>query len=240
MNGRRLDSKTYITAYQLCKYRDGERCAICGGHIGNPMPPKLIGKWKLPTDKIESLEIDHIDGNPLNNPADGTNWRLLCKADNLEAWCESGGVVSVCVSERDVVRKQTKASIEKVKEGRRQVKVEADREEMSREKKELRPSTSVVKQQVSYRDGESTMQANAFLQSAWGKWLVNQLNERGFMPRKEAKFSGAYVTGGSPITIERYLETALSPAGPIEKFTDEAGEVLIRWKPRFREDETQQ
>jgi len=204
------------------------------------MPAKLIGKWKLPTDKIESLEIDHIDGNPLNNPADGTNWRLLCKADNLEAWCESGGVVSVCVSERDVVRKQTKISIEKVKEGRRQVKVEADREEMKREKKELCPSTSVVKQQVSYRDGESTMQANAFMQSAWGKWLVNQLNERGFMPRKEAKFSGAYVTGGSPITIERYLETALSPAGPIEKFTDETGEVLIRWKARFREDETQQ
>jgi hypothetical protein len=161
---------------------------------------------------------------------------LLCKADNLEAWCESGGVVSVCVSERDVVRKQTKASIEKVKEGRRQVKVGADMEEMKREKKELRPSTSIVKQQVSYKDGESTMQANAFLQSAWGKWLVNQLNERGFMSRKEAKFSGAYVTGGSPITIERYLETALSPAGPIEKFTDETGEVLIRWKPRFRED----
>jgi hypothetical protein len=161
---------------------------------------------------------------------------LLCKADNLEAWCESGGVVSVCESERDVVSEQTKASIDKDKEGRRQEKVDADREEMKREKRELRPSTSVVKQQVSYRDGESTMQANAFLQSAWGKWLVQQLNERGFMPRKEAKFSGAYITGGSPITIERYLETALSPAGPIETFTGEAGEVLIRWKPRFREE----
>ena len=101
MNGRRLNTKTYITAYQLCKYRDSERCAICGGHIGGPMPAKLICKWKLTTDKIESLEIDHIDGNPLNNPADGTNWRLLCKADNLEAWCESGGVVSVCESERE-------------------------------------------------------------------------------------------------------------------------------------------
>jgi len=140
--------------------------------------------------QIESLEIDHIDGNPLNNPADGTNWRLLCKADNLEAWCGSGGVVSVCESERDVVSEQTKASIDKDKEGRRQEKVDADREEMKREKRELRPSTSVVKQQVSYRDGESTMQANAFLQSAWGKWLVQQLNERGFMPRKEAKSVG--------------------------------------------------
>jgi len=62
MNGRRLNTKTYITGYQLCKYRDGERCAICGGHIGNPMPAKLTRKWKLTTDKIESLELDHIDG----------------------------------------------------------------------------------------------------------------------------------------------------------------------------------
>ena len=108
----------------------------------------------------------------------------------------------MCVeSERDVVSEQTKASIDKDKEGRRQTEVEADREEMKREKRELRPSTSVVKQQVSYRDGDMMMQANAFLQSAWGKWLVQQLNERGFMPRKEAKFSGADITGGSPTTI---------------------------------------
>ena len=104
MNGRRLDGKTQITAYQLCKYRDGERCAICGGHIGDQMPAKLIRKWKLMTNKIESLEIDHIDGNPLNNPPDGTNWRLLCKADNLEAWYAGGGVVSVCESgEREML-----------------------------------------------------------------------------------------------------------------------------------------
>jgi hypothetical protein len=235
MNGRRLDGKTYITGYQLCKYRDGEKCAVCGASIGDRMPEKLIRKWKLTTEKIESLEIDHIDGNPLNNPPDGTNWRLLCKADNLEAWCEMGGVVSVCESERDVVGKQTKARIKKGKETRRQRKVETEWEERKREKRELRPATSVVKQQVSYRDGESTMRANAFLQSAWGKWLVAQLNERRFISRKEAKFSGAYITGGSPITIERYLETALSPAGPIEKFADENGEMLIRWKARFRE-----
>ena len=100
MNGRRLDGKTQITAYQLCKYRDGEKCAICGASIGDQMPAKLIRKWKLTTDKIESLEIDHIDGNPLNNPPDGTNWRLLCKGDNLEAWCVGGGVDSVSVCER--------------------------------------------------------------------------------------------------------------------------------------------
>ena len=80
------------------------------------------------------------------------------------------------------------------------------------------------------------MQANAFLQSAWGRWIVSELNARGFITRKNAKFSGAYVTGGSPITIERYLETALSEAGPLEAFSDDNGAILIRWKAKFREE----
>jgi len=238
MKGRRLDMKTYVTAYQLCKYRDGEKCAICGGHIGDTMPAKLVRKWKLATNKIERLEIDHIDGNPLNNPPDGKNWRVLCQADNLEEAKRLGGVVSVSesVCERDVAPEQKQAELEKSRQRREEVKEEAERVECEREKRDLRPSTSIVKEQVSYRDGESTMQANAFLQSAWGRWIVKEIDTRGFITRKNAKFSGAYVTGGSPITIERYLETALSEAGPLEKFSDENGDILIRWKAKFREE----
>ena len=95
------------------------------------------------TNKIEQLELDNIDGNQLNNPADGTNWRLLCEADNLEAWCEGGGGVdSVSEREREVVGKQIKASIKKGIEARRKVKVEVVLEEMKGEKRELCPNTS--------------------------------------------------------------------------------------------------
>ena len=238
MNGRRLDGKTQITAYQLCKYRDEEKCAICGASIGDQMPAKLIRKWKLTTDKIESLEIDHIDGNPLNNPPDGTNWRLLCKADNLEAWCESGGVDSVreCEREKEVVGKQTNTSIKKGKGTRREVKVEAEVEEMKREGRELRPATSIVKQQVSYLDGEPAMQANVFLQSGYGKWLVKELDARGFITKNEALNGGAYVSGGSQVTLYRYLKAWTSLPGPLEEFTaDDAGEKLIRFKAKFLE-----
>ena len=242
MKGRRLNQKDYITAYQLCKYRDGEKCKICGGHIGDLMPARLLRKWKLPTKIIERLEIDHVDGNPLNNPPDGSNWRLLCQCDNLEAWQESGSVVSVSESVCDVVVGDAKENghIEKKmvkktsKVGRKKAAAEAGRVEVEREARELRPSTSIVKENVAYRDGEASMQANAFLLPAWGKWMVAQLNARDFMPRKEAKFGGAYVTGASPVTIERYLETALSPQGPLEKFADDTGEVLVRYKDRFR------
>jgi len=234
MNGRRLDGKTQITAYQLCKYRDGEKCAICGRRIGDLMPAKLIRKWKLTTDKLESLEIDHMDGNPLNNPPNGTNWRLLCKADNLEAWCLGGGVDRV--REKKAGGMQTNASIKKGNGMRRQTKVEAAVEEMKREGRELRPATSVVKQQVSYLDGEPAMQANVLLQSAYGKWLVKELDVRGFITKNEALNSGAYVTGGSQVTLYRYLKTWTSPPGPLEEFkADDAGEALIRFKAKFLE-----
>jgi hypothetical protein len=244
MNGRRLDAKTYIMAYQLCKYRDGEKCKICGGHIGDHMPTKLTSKWKLPTKNIERLEIDHVDGNPRNNPPDGSNWRLLCKADNLEAWQDSGSVVRESERERGQVAENKpgdepavadKPKVAPKRKGlRRKTKMEADREAVDRERKELRPATSIVRENVNYREGETSMQASAFLNPAWGKWIVGQLMARGFMPRKEAKNGGAYVTGGSPITMERYLETAESPQGPLERFTDEStGEVLIRFKARF-------
>jgi len=234
MNGRRLDRKTQITAYQLCKYRDGEKCDICGASIGDQMPAKLVRKWKLTTDKIESLEIDHVDGNPLNNPPDGTNWRLLCKADNLVAWCGNGGVDSVREIEGGGM--QTNTSIKKGKDTRREEKVEAVVEEMKREGRELRPATSIVKQQVGYQDGEPTMQANFFLQSTYGKWLVKELDARGFIAKNEALNSGAYVTGGSQVTLYRYLKTWTSPPGPLEEFkADDAGEALIRFKAKFLE-----
>jgi predicted transcriptional regulator YheO len=134
------------------------------------------------------------------------------------------------------VGKQTKTSIKKGKETRRQVKVEAEVEEMKREGRELRPATSVVKQQVSYHDGESTMKANVFLQSAYGKWMVKELDARGFITKNEALNGGAYVSGGSQVTLYRYLKAWTSLPGPLEEFTaDDAGEVLILFKARFLE-----
>jgi hypothetical protein len=126
--------------------------------------------------------------------------------------------------------------VKKGKKVRKGVKEEAEREAVEKEKRELRPATSIVKENVSYRDGESTMQANAFLQSAYGKWLVQELDARTFMPRKEAINGGAYVTGGSQITLTRYLDTYCSPQGPLEKFTaDDTREILIKFKTKFLE-----
>jgi hypothetical protein len=47
---------------KLCQ-RDGEHCKIC-----NREPPDVY------------LEMDHVDGNRNHDPADGTNYQLLCRS----------------------------------------------------------------------------------------------------------------------------------------------------------------
>ena len=58
---RHLRKKYY---QQLCE-RDGERCKLCG-----KIPPEVY------------LEVDHVDGNPANNPIDMSNFQLLCRGEN--------------------------------------------------------------------------------------------------------------------------------------------------------------
>ncbi|MFZ2190034.1 MAG: HNH endonuclease signature motif containing protein [Candidatus Magasanikiibacteriota bacterium] len=50
--------------YQKLCERDGERCKLCGKE-----PPEVY------------LEVDHVDGNPNNNPPDMSNFQLLCRKD---------------------------------------------------------------------------------------------------------------------------------------------------------------
>ena len=61
----------------------------------------------------------------------------------------------------------------KGKDERREEKVEAEVEELKRERRELRPATSILKQQV-LTWIEPAMKANVLLQSAYGKWLVKE------------------------------------------------------------------
>jgi len=60
-----MNSRLRISAYELCKDRDGEKCNICN-EPGTPL----------------TLIVDHLDNNDKNNPKDGSNWQLLCRRHN--------------------------------------------------------------------------------------------------------------------------------------------------------------
>jgi hypothetical protein len=70
----KLNSDGINAAKLRCARRDGLRC-------NNPACHKVLGEAYLDSHNQEKnvyLELDHIDGNPENNPEDGSNHQLLC------------------------------------------------------------------------------------------------------------------------------------------------------------------
>ena len=62
-----MNKTMHDVAYALLIREAGEQCARC--------------KKKKPD--IKRLIVDHIDNDKKNNPADGSNWQLLCDACNV-------------------------------------------------------------------------------------------------------------------------------------------------------------
>jgi len=237
-----MSTATYISAYTLCKYRDGEKCKICGLEIGDRYPAGARRKWKLP-EKVEKLQVDHIDGNPWHNPPDGTNWRLLCPLCNLieeEKMRKAvvvGGVDETSANERERERADGRMPVGKRMQARKDEKARMTREEWERQRSGG-PAGRILRDQVPYRDGEPVLQASAMLHPAFDGWILRELDKRQFMTQKEAINGGAHVTGGSQITVRRYLDDLVSPQGPLEQFKEQlTQEVYIRYKARFRGEE---
>ena len=78
MTPRRWGPNTRAWAYRYLVLRDGEQCAIC--HATPTTRNESLAH--RPTTQ-NTLDIDHIDGNPNNNDPD--NLRLLCRRCNVTA-----------------------------------------------------------------------------------------------------------------------------------------------------------
>lgn len=66
-----LNSRQLELARCICIARDGRNCPKCNKYFHN----------------LENVvHVDHIDGNPQNNPDDGSNWQLLCHSCNVQKW----------------------------------------------------------------------------------------------------------------------------------------------------------
>jgi hypothetical protein len=70
-----MNSRLHAAAYALLVIRDGEKCSECGR-----IP---VGEIKDLLKEVPKLVIHHVDGNNDNNPADGSNWKLLCQRCNV-------------------------------------------------------------------------------------------------------------------------------------------------------------
>lgn len=93
---RRWGINTRLWAYRYLVLRDEEQCARC---------------FNIPTTQ-NTLDIDHIDGNPRNNEPD--NLRLLCRSCNVALGNHSRASSAQYVCERE--GKEGKASTRVVRE----------------------------------------------------------------------------------------------------------------------------
>ena len=72
----RMRPKKRAAADQLCRTRDGEKCVDCGR-----VP---VAEVKDEQFETHQLIVHHRNNDPSDNPADGSNWILLCQRCNIK------------------------------------------------------------------------------------------------------------------------------------------------------------
>ena len=153
-----------------------------------------------------TLDIDHIDGNPENNDPD--NLRLLCRRCNVATSNRSNprrshsGDLCVCVSER--------------------------------ERREGRSATQTGRDEADYRKASPEMQANLTCEVPFRRWIMATITSNGFYDRTTAMNEGAEVVGCSPATTARYLAKLTSAPGPLTETKDALGYSVLILKPHFQ------
>ena len=157
-----------------------------------------------------TLDIDHIDGNPENNDPD--NLRLLCRRCNVATSNRSNPrrshssdlCVCMCVSESE------------------------------RERREGRPATGTARDEADYRKASPEMQANLTYEPPFRRWIMATISTNGFYDRITARNEGAEVVGCSPATTARYLAKLTSASGPLTETKDALGYSVLIFKPHPR------
>lgn len=190
---RRWGINTRLWAYRFLVLRDGELCARC---------------FEIPTTQNDTLDIDHIDGNPSNCEED--NLRLLCRRCNV------------------TLENQRRAG----------VGPPSDQYVCEREGKEGKAQTRVSREVVNYSEGSTEMQANFLFELDFRKWLLGKIRSLGGYPKLDAINSGAELVGCSPSTTARYLVKLTSSAGPLRESRDMLKDTILELKDHLKPEAT--
>jgi len=221
--------------YRYLVLRDGERCYVCG-----QVP---LGAEDCIT---YSLDIDHYDEDKTNDDED--NLRLSCRKCNVakqnrhrkvdttgssdgSSGCQVAGSSDLrteprsdsaekCSSGVDITGSSGSRKPEGVCEGERE-------KGQSRSDDITTPNTRVMKQAVPYCDGSPEMQANAIFEVKYRQWVLHQVADIGFIPKKEAINAGAELVGCNPATATKYLAKLTSMVGPLAEGRDGTGQMMV-------------
>lgn len=162
--------------------------------------------FEIPTTQ-NSLDIDHINGISFDNDPD--NLRLLCRRCNVSLGNKSRSPTA---------------------------QKESPSDQRERERREGKAATRVVREEVDYKQGEATMQANFLFEVDFRNWLLRVVAERGHYPKADAIAAGAELVGCSPLTTSRYVAKLVSSSGPLQEVRDMLGASMLQLKEHLREE----
>ena len=80
---------------------------------------------------------------------------------------------------------------------------------------------------IDSESGSPEMHANGLYEDLFRKWIVDYVQSHAWIARKDALNAGAELTGGSPMSMRRYLDKLTSIAGPLVERKDGVGKVVI-------------
>ncbi len=208
-HGRVMSTKLMRLAYNYCCLRDGEKCFVCGWAYS--MESTEVQR-KYPFAGTQALELNHIDGNAHNNPPDGSNWNLLCKTCN-KRWngmkVEERGGRGNAEGNRDKVIHKIEDFVDEV------------------ERAEMRSGTQRIKQQIPFKEGEVTMQANAYYEPAYRKYVLRKVIDLKKVSFDDLKYGGAEVVGCAARIAEGYLKKLTSIEGALQVVVEEGEKMVI-------------
>lgn len=185
----RLSGYRIQKARERCIERDGEGC-------------RMQGKDEFPCRG--NIVLDHIDGNPENNPPDGSNWQLLCRGHNARKARrvrESRAKFASHLRIKHSLVRSTEAEKASRRElyGIRGISAELKKSE------EIRPRIE--------------------------EWIIQTVERDGKLELSEALNSGAYLGKCNQGTVKKYIDALTSRIGPLHLDEVDGVEYLVLKKP---------
>lgn len=198
MEQKKLSPDESQRALGLAIFLHGRLCKYCGR-------------------KDRPLELDHVDGNPKNNPPDGSNWAPACGPCNKEKGPHGH-------------------------RGKRGIRVRGGSAPPSRDPRHI-GNAPVYKSVYVGRgegDGEETavrtigaeLLKNQQCEPEFRKYCMRLVEEEGVVSKSDIIIAGCEYAGVSIVTGKRYYPKLVSRAGPLEEFQEQEGAWYVRMKVR--------
>jgi len=86
---------------------------------------------------------------------------------------------------------------------------------------------AALKEVAHYETGSSEQQANMLFEEDYREWLLRTVDERGYLPKRQAINGGAEIVQCNPTTARGYYDKLTSEWGPLQELRGPFGQINV-------------